>query len=104
MDIPIAMMIESCASSQERQPRLVGIANNLATRSVAIFNFLSLIMDVLVVNFIKKTILPISNPPPLELFDGGGQLPVGRIAVETNIGKNYSVVFFSVIARKFNKI
>jgi len=67
--------------------RLVGITNNVATRSVAIFNFLSLIMDVLVVNFIKKTILPTANPP-LELFDEGGQLPVGIIAVEANTGKN----------------
>ena len=86
MDIPIAMMIEACASSPQRPPRLVGIANSVATRSVAIFNFMSLVMDVLVVKFIKKTILPTTNPP-LELFDEGGQLPVGIIAVETNTGK-----------------
>jgi hypothetical protein len=85
LDIPIAMMVEACASSPERPPRLVGIPNNVATRSVAIFNFLSLVMDVLVVKFIKKTILPMAHPP-LELFDGSGQLPVGIIEIETKTG------------------
>ena len=100
MDIPIAMIIEACASSPVRLPQHVGIPNNMATRSIAIFNFLSLIMDGLLVKFIKKTILPTANPPPLELFDGGGQLPVAQIAAASNMGKNFTICIFLILFQK----
>ena len=57
LDIPYAIYVETCLA-QERDPRPVTRFNLIAVRTGVIFNACSVVMDVLMVRFIKQTILP----------------------------------------------
>lgn len=57
MDVPYAISVETCLG-QERDIRPVTKFNLIAFRTGVIFNACSVVIDVLMVRFIKLTILP----------------------------------------------
>ena len=59
-DIPFAVFVESCFSGKG-EPRPVTLTNIIANRTGVIMNLASVFVDILVVRFIKKTILPVNN-------------------------------------------
>jgi hypothetical protein len=61
-DIPYTFYVESCMIA-ERTPRSVPMVNVIALRSGIFFNVTSVIVDILMLKFIKKTILAINSGP-----------------------------------------
>jgi hypothetical protein len=57
MDLPYAIYVESCLIN-EKDPQPVTRFNLLAFRTGVIFNLCSVVVDVLMVKFIKQSILP----------------------------------------------
>ena len=54
LNIPYVLIVEIC--SNKRRP--IGLLNALALRTGMIFNILSIILDILVIRFIRKTVMP----------------------------------------------
>ena len=54
LNIPYVLIVEIC--SNKRRP--IGLLNALALRTGMIFNILSIILDILVIRFIRKNVMP----------------------------------------------
>ena len=54
LDIPFVIVVEVCSSKS----RPVGTMNNMMFRSGFIFNMISIVLDILMIRFIRETVLP----------------------------------------------
>ena len=54
LDIPFVIVVEVCSS----KIRPVGTVNNMMFRSGFIFNMISIVLDILMIRFIRQTVLP----------------------------------------------
>jgi hypothetical protein len=57
LDVPIAILTEGCAS-HIREPRRISVPNMILILVINVYNITSLIVDILVLAFLKKKILP----------------------------------------------
>ena len=60
LDVPYAIIVETCFY-RTRDPRTLPVSKRIALNFPFLFNIVSLLMDILMLRFLKKTILPTSQ-------------------------------------------
>jgi hypothetical protein len=85
LDMPVAMVVEACAW-REREPRVISKIKLIILQSPNYYNFGSIIVDLMMLSFLKKTLHPTSLN--LNLI----QLPSRQNENPNEISKHFNVV------------
>ena len=78
LDIPFSFFTEACAYP-EKEPRSYSFFNNIVLQMPNLFSIISLMVDMKIILFLKRIILPTNNAPPVD-FQGKNFINFGAFS------------------------